>query len=186
MSILLILLALLAVGVLAVVVVVGYNSLVRLREMVDASWSDIDVQLKQRHDLVPNLVETVKGYATHEKSTLEQVIRARSAAMSSTTPHDRAEAEGALTRSLGSLFALSESYPDLKANQNFLQLQGTLGNLETKIEQARRHYNTMVRDFNTRVGEIPMNIIASLFGFPPREFFEIDEGERVVPKVSFS
>jgi LemA protein len=178
-----ILLLLLALLVFAMVVI--YNSLVRMRELVDASWSDIDVKLKQRHDLVPNLVETVKGYATHERETLEKVIQARSAAMSATTPHDRAQAESALTRSLGSIFALSESYPDLKANQNFLQLQGTLGNLETKIEQARRHYNAMVRDFNTRVRQVPANIVASAFGFPPREFFEVDEGERTVPKVSF-
>ena len=177
---------LLLVVVLAVAVVAIYNSLVRMRELVDASWSDIDVQLKQRHDLIPNLVETVRGYATHERETLEKVIQARSAAISSTTPHDRAQAEGALTRTLGSLFALSESYPDLKANQNFLQLQSTLGNLENRIEQARRHYNTMVRDFNTRVRQVPVNIVASVFGFVPRDFFEIEEGERAVPKVSFS
>jgi len=166
--------------------VATYNSLIQMREQVDASWSDIDVQLKQRHDLIPNLVETVKGYATHERETLEKVIQARSAAMSSTTPHDRAQAEGLLTRTLGSLFALSESYPDLKANENFLQLQNSLGNLETKIEQARRHYNTMVRDFNTRIRQVPANIVASAFGFLAREFFEVDEGERAVPKVSFS
>jgi LemA protein len=162
-----------------------YNSLVQMREMVDASWSDIDVQLKQRHDLVPNLVETVKGYASHERETLEKVIQARSAAISSKTPHDSAQAENVLSRTLGSLFALSESYPDLKANQNFLQLQSTLGNLETKIEQARRQYNSMVQGFNTRVRQVPVNIVASMFGFSPREFFEVDEGERVVPKVSF-
>lgn len=176
---------LIAVALLLFAGVAIYNSLVQMREAVDSSWSNIDVQLKQRHDLIPNLVETVKGYASHEKDTLEKVIQARSGAMAATSPQERAQAEGLLTRSLGSLFALAESYPDLKANQNFLQLQNTLANLETKIEQARRGYNSVVQTFNTKVRQVPANIVASLFGFSPREFFEIDEGERAVPKVSF-
>jgi LemA protein len=175
-------------GVLAVLAlgVVLYNGLVQMRERVDASWSDIDVQLKRRHDLVPNLVETVKGYATHERDTLERVIQARNAAMSAQGPEDRARAENALTSTLRSIFALSESYPDLKANENFRQLQDSLAQLENAIQRARTGYNAMVRDYNTRTRQIPTNLVATAFGFHAREFFEIDEAEKVAPQVRFS
>lgn len=174
--------------ILTAVVVVGivmYNGLVRLREQVDASWSDIDVQLKRRHDLVPNLVETVRGYATHESETLEQVVQARGAAMSAEGPENRAQAENMLTSTLRSLFALSEAYPELKADANFRQLQGTLAELEDHIQRARRYYNAVVRDYNTKVQQVPTNLIATAFSFRTREFFEIEDGERSVPRVSF-
>jgi LemA protein len=178
--ILLVLLAIFAVGILL------YNGLVRMRQQVEASWADIDVQLKRRHDLVPNLVETVKGYATHESGTLERVIQARNAAMSAQGPGKQAEAENILTSTLRSLFALSESYPQLKADQNFRQLQQTLADLEDHIQRARRYYNAVVRDYNTRTQQVPTSIIATAFGFEEREFFEIDDGERAAPQVRFS
>ena len=178
-----IVLVLLAVAVFGVVI---YNGLVRLREQVDASWSDIDVQLKRRYDLIPNLVETVKGYAQHEQGTLERVISARSSAMSADGPQERAQAENMLTGALKSLFALSEAYPDLKANANFGQLQETLSGLEDQIQRARRYYNAVVRDYNTRAQQIPINLIATAFGFRPREFFEIEDGEKDVPEVTFT
>jgi len=162
-----------------------YNSLVQLRERVDASWSDIDVQLKRRHDLIPNVVETVKGYATHERETLEGVIQARNQAMSASGPEDRAQAENMLTGALKSLFALSEAYPDLKANKGFLDLQDTLRSLEDHIQNARRYYNAVVRDYNTKIRQIPSNIVANAFRFEAREFFEVEESERATPRVSF-
>lgn len=162
-----------------------YNSLVKLRETADAAWADVDVQLKRRYDLIPNLVETTRGYAGHEKDTLEAVVQARSRAMNSSGPADRAEAEGMLTGALKSLFALSEAYPDLRASENFQQLQGTLAALEDDIQKARRYYNAVVRDYNTRVGQVPTNLVARSFGFREREFFELDDGERAVPRVSF-
>ena len=175
--------------IIAVVVVVAavmmYNNLVKMRVQVDGAWADIDVQLKRRHDLVPNIVETVKGYAGHERQTLEAVVAARSAAMSAQGPARQAEAENMLTGALKSLFALSEAYPDLKAAQNFQDLQGTLAELETGIQQARRYYNAVVRDYNTKIGQVPSNLIANAFNFSAREFFEIEEGEGEVPKVSF-
>lgn len=181
MWILLVLIAIVAVGVFL------YNSLVRMREQVDASWADIDVQLKRRHDLVPNLVETVKGYATHESGTLERVIEARSAAMSAEGTQERAQAENMLTGTLRSLFALSESYPQLKADRNFGQLQDTLADLEDHIHRARRYYNAVVRDYNTRTQQVPTSLIATAFGFHERDFFEIDdESERAVPEVRFT
>lgn len=175
---------------LILIVVVGavwllYNQLVKLKVQADAAWSDIDVQLKRRHDLVPNLVETVKGYATHEKGTLEAVVDARSRAMSAQGPADRAAAENALTGTLKSLFALSESYPQLRAAENFGQLQGQLSSIEDAIQNARRYYNAVVRDLNTRIMQFPSNLIARNFGFTEREFFEMDDAERSVPKVSF-
>ncbi len=176
----LVILAALVVGA-----VVIYNGLVRLREQADAAWADIDVQLKRRHDLIPNLVETVKGYAGHERETLEAVVEARSAAMSARTPVERAQAENMLTGALKSLFALSEAYPQLQAAENFRDLQGTLEELETTIQQARRYYNAVVRDFNTKIAQVPSNVVARAFGFRPREFFEIAEGEREVPRVDF-
>lgn len=162
-----------------------YNSLVKLREQVDAAWSDIDVQLKRRYDLVPNLVETVKGYAGHERDTLESVIEARSRAMGAQGPAERAEAEGMLTEALKSIFALSEDYPQLRAAENFRQLQDTLTDLEDHIQQSRRYYNAVVRDYNTRIDQVPSNVIARSFGFKEREFFEITEGERAAPTVRF-
>ena len=174
------LLVLLAVGVTL------FNSLVRMREQVDASWSDIDVQLKRRHDLVPNLVEAVKGYATHERGTLERVIQARNAAMSADGPVERGQAENMLTGTLRSLFALAEAYPDLKADRNFGQLQETLADLEDQVQRARRYYNAVVRDYNTRTQQVPTNLIATSFGFHPREFFEVDEEDREVPEVRFT
>jgi LemA protein len=170
---------------LVVVGVMIYNGLVRMRVQVDSAWADIDVQLKRRHDLVPNVVETVKGYASHEKGTLESVVAARSAAMNAEGPSDRAEAENMLTGALKSLFALSEAYPQLQAASNFQDLQKTLGDLENGIQQARRYYNAVVRDYNTRIAQVPSNLVANAFNFSPREFFEIDEGEGEVPSVSF-
>ena len=176
--------------ILVAIAIVGavwllYNQLVKLKVQSDAAWSDIDVQLKRRHDLVPNLVETVKGYATHEKGTLEAVVDARSRAMSAQGPADRASAENALTGTLKSLFALAESYPQLRAAENFGQLQAQLSTIEDAIQNARRYYNAVVRDLNTKVMQFPSNLIARNFGFSEREFFEMDEAERSVPKVSF-
>jgi LemA protein len=180
-----IMLELLVVAALVGGGVLIYNSLVKLRETADAAWADVDVQLKRRYDLIPNLVETVRGYAGHEKDTFEAVVEARSRAMSSQGPAERAEAEGMLTGALKSLFALSESYPDLRASDNFRQLQGTLSELEDDIQKSRRYYNAVIRDYNTRVGQVPTNLVARSFGFREREFFELDEGERAVPRVSF-
>lgn len=168
-----------------VVAVVMYNSLVRLRQQVDGAWADIDVQLKRRYDLIPNLVETVKGYASHERDTLERVVQARSAAMSAQGPAAKAEAEGALAGALKSLFALSEAYPQLQAAGGFRDLQGTLGQIEEQVAQARRYYNAVVRDFNTRTETFPSVLVARAFGFTRREFFEVAEGEKAVPKVKF-
>lgn len=162
-----------------------YNGLVKMRVQVDGAWADIDVQLKRRHDLIPNIVETVKGYAGHEKGTLEAVVNARSAAMSAQGPVKQGEAENMLTGALKSLFALSEAYPDLKAADNFKDLQQTLKELETGIQQARRYYNAVVRDYNTKIGQVPSNILAKAFNFSSKDFFEIDEGEGEVPSVSF-
>jgi len=181
-----IVLGLVLVAVLTAIVV--YNKLVRLRNTVDASWSDIDVQLKKRYDLVPNLVETVKGYASHEKSVFEKVTEARSRAMQATTPEQKAAAENMLGQTLKSLFAVAEAYPDLKANTNFTQLQTQLQGLEDNIEYARRYYNAVVRDYNTLTQSFPSNLVASQFGFQPREFFELETPsvERQPVKVSFS
>jgi LemA protein len=172
---------------LAVVVfgVMIYNGLVKMRVQVDGAWADIDVQLKRRHDLIPNIVETVKGYAGHERETLEAVVNARSAAMSAQGPVSQAQAENMLSGALKSLFALSEAYPDLKAAGNFQDLQATLKELEAAIQQARRYYNAVVRDYNTKIGQVPSNFIAKAFNFTGRDFFEIDEGEGEVPSVSF-
>ena len=176
---------LLVAAALMVIGVIMYNSLVRLREQADAAWADIDVQLKRRYDLIPNLVETVKGYASHERETFEAVVQARSAAMSATGPAQKGQAEGMLTGALKSLFALAEAYPDLRAEGSFRELQGQLSGLEDAIQKARRYYNAVVRDFNTKVQQVPTNIIARSFGFKEREFFEIPETEREAPKVDF-
>ena len=178
---------LVVVGVLALAVVAIYNSLVKLNVQTDNAWADIDVQLKRRHDLIPNVVETVKGYASHERQTLEAVIEARNRAVSvqSAGPAARGEAEGALTSALRGLFALAEAYPQLRAAENFGQLQTTLAAIEEAVQNARRYYNAVVRDLNTRVQQVPSNIVACMFGFKTREFFEIPDAERAVPKVSF-
>ena len=176
------------VGAIVLVVVWGvaiYNGLVSLRNTCDNAWSDVDVQLKKRYDLIPNLVETVKGYAKHEKETLENVIQARSQAIEAPTPDATIAAENVLTGALRQLFALSESYPDLKANQNFIQLQGDLTGIEGDIANARRYYNAVVRDFNTRQQVFPAVVIAGSFGFTPREFFEAEEEDRKSVKVQF-
>jgi LemA protein len=170
---------------LAVVTLVIYNGLVQLKVRAESAWSDIDVQLKRRHDLVPNLVETVKGYASHEKGTFEAVVEARSRAMSAQSPAARAEAENMLTGALKSLFALAEAYPQLRAAENFGQLQQQLSSIEDAIQNARRYYNAVVRDLNTKIQQFPSNVIARAFGFREREFFEIGEGESAVPRVSF-
>jgi len=180
-------LILLVVLLALVVIVVGiYNSLVRLRVQTDNAWADIDVQLKRRYDLIPNVVETVKGYAAHEKTTLENVIKARNAAMSAQGPAAKAEAENILTGALRQLFALAEAYPQLRAVESFTQLQNTLGQIEDAIQNARRYYNAVVRDLNTKIQMFPSNLIASLFAFKTREFFELaDAAQREAPKVSF-
>jgi LemA protein len=176
---------LLVVGAVVLVTIGMYNSLVRLRQTADGAWADIDVQLKRRYDLIPNLVETVKGYASHEASTLESVIAARSSAMSAQGPAAKAQAEGMLAGALKSLFALSEAYPQLQAAAGFRDLQATLGEIEEQVAQARRYYNAVVRDFNTKTQTFPSVLIARSFGFTEREFFEIAEPEKAVPKVDF-
>ena len=172
------------VAILFVAVVI-YNSLVKLREQADAAWSDIDVQLKRRHDLIPNLVETVKGYASHEKETLERVIQARNMAMAAQGPEAQGAAENVLTGALESIFALAEAYPQLQAAGGFRDLQASLADIENSVQNARRYYNAVVRDFNTRIAQVPSNIIAQAFRFTKKEFFEIEETEREVPKVDF-
>src|SRR6266436_9740468 len=165
--------ALLFLGILVVIVVllIGmYNSLVQLRVRCDNAWSDIDVQLKRRHDLIPNLVETVKGYATHEKGTFENIAKLRSQAMQATTPGDKAEAENQLTGALKSLFAVAENYPQLKASEEFTQLQRSLSQTEDTIQNERRYYNAVVRDLNTKIQVFPTNILAGMFNFDPPHF----------------
>jgi len=178
---------LLIAAVVAGAVVVIYNSLVRLRVLSDNAWADIDVQLKRRHDLVPNLVETVKGTAGYERGTLEAVVAARQRAMSVQGPAARGEAEGALTAALGQLFALAEAYPQLRAVESFGQLQSVLSQIEDAIQNARRYYNAVVRDLNTRIQQFPANIVAGVFSFTVREFFQLDaDREREVPVVDVS
>jgi len=178
----------LIVLVLLVFVLIGmYNSLVRLKVTTDNAWADIDVQLKRRYDLIPNLVETVKGYAGHEKGTLEAVINARNRAMTATSPADKAQAENMLSGALKSLFALSEAYPQLRAIESFTSLQNSLSQIEETVQNARRYYNAVVRDLNTKIQQFPTNIFANMLGFKPREFFEVSAAaEREAPKVSFS
>ena len=181
---------LIAVAVLLVLaVIVIYNSLVNKKVETENSWSQIDVQLKRRHDLIPNLVETVKGYASHEKETLEKVIQARNQAMSARGVAEHAEAENMLTGALKSLFAVSEAYPDLKANQNFLRLQEELTATENRIGFARQHYNDVVGQYNASVMRFPANLISGMFGFRQVEFFQLDPAEmaavRQAPQVKF-
>jgi LemA protein len=180
---------LVVLGVVVLLALVGaglYNSLVRARVRVDEAWSGIATQLKRRHDLIPNLVETVKGYAGHERGVLEKVTELRSRAMTATTPAQAAQAEGLLTHALRGLYAVAENYPDLKANQSFVALQQTLADTEGMIAGARQGYNAAVRDLNTRVESVPTNLLAGAFGFTRREFFELeDPAERQVPQVRF-
>ena len=163
-----------------------YNGLIQLKNKVEEGWADIETQLKRRYDLIPNMVETVKGYAKHEKTTLEEVTKARNMAMKAATPEAKAEAENVLSGTLKSLFALAENYPDLKANQNFIDLQQTLKEIEEHIQLSRRYYNATVRDFNTKIEVFPDNIVAGMLGFQKRKFFEIEKAEeRENVKVSF-
>jgi LemA protein len=177
--------------VVVVVVVIAYlllayNGLIRLSTQVKEAWSDIEVQLKRRYNLIPNLVETVKGYMQHERGTFESVTKARAEALNAQTPVEHAAAQNALTGTLKTLFAVAENYPELKANTNFLELQRELSDTENKIQAAHRFYNTTVRDFNIKVQSVPTNIIANLFGFKSAEFFELDDpAAKQVPKVSF-
>ena len=181
----LIILIVVAVGV---VFVIGmYNSLIRLRNQVKNAWSQIDVQLKRRHDLIPNLVETAKGYMKHERETLDSVTQARSRAVGAGTVGEKSSAEGALSGALGRFMLVVENYPDLKANQNFLSLQEELTSTENRIGFARQNYNDQVLFYNNKIQMFPSNIVAGMFKFDQEEFFELeDKAERAVPKVSFS
>lgn len=182
---------LIVIAVIILWVIVGYNGLVTLRNRSLEAWSDIDVQLKRRYDLIPNLVETVKGYASHESGTLEKVIAARNSAMqthdsASATLEQKMQAESTLAGSLKSVFALSEAYPDLKANQNFMKLQDELSDTENKIQASRRFYNGNVRELNTKIEIFPTNVIAKMFNFTKREFFEVaDAVQRENVQVKF-
>lgn len=174
------------VVVFVIFIIVAYNGLVRLRNRTKEAWSDIDVQLKRRYNLIPNLVNTVKGYAAHEKEVFQRVTEARARALGAKTPEETAQAERGLRGALKTLFAVAENYPDLKANQNFINLQEQLSDTENKIEAARRFYNGNVRDFNTKQEVFPYSIIAKMFGFKKREFFKTEsEGERKAPEVEF-
>ena len=181
------LLILIAVAVLALFYFVGlYNKFVRKRAMVEEGWSGIDVQLKKRYNLIPNLVETVKGYATHEQETLQNVIAARNNALSAEGVKAQTSAENQLNSALANVFALGEAYPDLKANTNFLQLQQELSKIEGDIEKARRYYNATVRENNIMVESFPSNIVANSFGFYANDFFELeDDQQRSLPKIEF-
>jgi LemA protein len=175
------------IAVLVVILVLIYNRLVALRQTTNQAWGDIDVQLKQRQDLVPNLVETVKGYASHEKETLQSVIEARNAAVSAHSVKDQAQAENMLSGALRQLFALSEAYPDLKANENFLKLQAELADLENKIAAARRFFNNAVNEYNTAIEQFPAVVLAGPMGFKARDFFEVADRAAVenAPAVKF-
>jgi LemA protein len=179
------LILLIIIAVIAAWIIAVYNGLIRLKNRVDEAWSDIDVQTKRRYDLIPNLVNIVKGYAAHEKQVFENVTEARSRAMGAGTTADKAQAENALSQTLKSLFAVAEAYPDLKANQNFLELQRELTDTEDKIQASRRFYNGNVRDFNTKIQVFPNNIIAGMLKFTAREFFEAEGGEKEPVKVEF-
>ncbi len=175
------------VAVIALWAAATYNGLVKLRNRAEEGFSDIDTQLKRRHDLIPNLIETVKGYAAHEKSTFEAVVAARAGAVAAQGPADQAAAENMLTGALGKLFALAEGYPDLKASQNFLALQNELTDTEDKIQASRRFYNMQVRDLNTKIESVPSNVIAGVGHFEKKAFFELEDpaSERQNPQVSF-
>ena len=180
------LVALGVIGVLAIWVIAIFNRLTRSRITANGAWSDIDVQLKRRYNLIPNLVETVKGYAKHEKETLESVIKARQQAIDASGVQQQAQAENMLTGALRQLFALSESYPDLKANTNFLQLQEELTSTENKIGFSRQHYNSTAAQYNESIAVFPNNVIAGMFSFGDMDFFELDDdAQREAPQVSF-
>ncbi|MCA9487095.1 MAG: LemA family protein [Nanoarchaeota archaeon] len=176
------------IGVIVLLVlwfIFAYNSFKKKKNQVENSWAQIDVQLKRRADLIPNLIETVKGYAKHEKTVLEEVTKARTSLMNAGNAHDAATADNMLSGALKSLFAVSENYPDLKANQNFMQLQEELAGTENKVAAARQYYNDSVMDYNTKRESFPSNMIAGMFSFKEKDLFEIQESEREVPKVSF-
>ncbi len=171
----------------AALVIVLYNRLAALRVRADAAWADIDAQLKRRYDLIPNLVETVRGYMGHEREVLERVTELRSQAIAAQGPVEQAKAENLLTQALRSVFAVAENYPQLRASENFSQLQGTLTEIEDKIQAARRYYNAVVRDYNTRVHVMPSSLVASMFNFKDREYFELESPEEREPvRVDFS
>ncbi|MSR85306.1 LemA family protein [Candidatus Uhrbacteria bacterium] len=177
---------LIVVVLLILWLIVTYNGLIRSRTQTDEAFADIDVQLKRRHDLIPNLIAAVKGYAAHESNVFEKVTQARQAAIMAKTPQDKLATENVLAGTLKSLFAVSEAYPDLKANQNFLNLQDELSDTENKIQASRRFYNGNVRNFNTKLQTFPTNMIGNALGFKTREFFELaDASERAVPEVKF-
>ena len=179
---------LIVIVVIAVLAFAAYNRLVALSQRVSQAFADIDVQLKQRHDLIPNLVETVKGYAAHERGTLEEVVKARNAAMTAQGPAQQAAAENMLSGALRQLFALSEAYPDLKANANFQQLQAELSDLENKIAAARRFFNNAVQEYNTGIQKFPAALFAASFGFAPKDFFDLGDDRKTVgeaPQVKF-
>ena len=180
-----ILLALAAVGLLGLVAI--YNRLVKNKNLVLEGWSGIDVQLKRRADLIPNLLETVKGYMGHERGVLEKLTELRAQSLKATQVGEKGRVEGALGAALGNLFAVAENYPDLKASQNFIELQKSLADIEDKIQMARRYYNGAVRNLNILIGSFPRNLVAGAFNFTPAEYFELeDTGERAVPKVAFT
>lgn len=183
MEIILIIIAVIAVAAFWLIAV--FNGLVKLRNRVDEAWSDIDVQMKRRHNLIPNLINTVKGYADHEEKVFTKVTEARSQAMQAGTPEEHAQAENMLTGALKSLFAVSENYPALKANENFLHLQQELVDTEDKIQASRRFYNGNVRDFNTKIQVFPNNLIANMLGFTKYAFFDAPEEAEAVPEVKF-
>ena len=177
------------VALLAILVIISYNRFVAQRNLIDNAWANIDTELRRRYDLIPNLIETVRGYASHERAVFENVTRARAMAASATgSPAEQAAAEGPFVAALRQLFAVAENYPQLRANENFLQLQGELANTEDRIQTSRRFYNNNVQDFNRRVQSFPSLIVAKMFGFREREFFEIDEAIREAgpPRVDFA
>lgn len=174
------------IGLVAVGIIWIYNRLVQLRMLTENAWADISVQLKRRHDLIPNLVNTVKGYASHEKEVLEHVTEARARAMGAQQPGEATRFEGDLTRALKSLFAIAEAYPQLRASENFAELQTSLNQIEEAIQSSRRYYNAVVRDYNTKLEQFPTNIVGQLFSFQKRDFFEIEPTEAEVPTVDFS
>lgn len=180
------LLAIVAIVVLVIWFIGIYNGFIVLKNRVQGSWAQVDVQLKKRYDLVPNLVETVKGYAAHEKGVFEGVTKARAQAINATGVADQSAAENMLTGALKSLFAVAEAYPDLKAAQNFLSLQEELSSIENKIAYARQHFNEVVLAFNTKRQRFPDSIVASIMALQAEKYFEMEEGEKEVPKVSFS
>ncbi|HSB94376.1 MAG TPA: LemA family protein [Flavitalea sp.] len=173
------------IAVLVIFFISVYNRLTRRRILVKEGWSGIGTFLQQRNDVIPNLVETVKGYALHESTTLKEVVKLRNIAVNAGTPAEQMTANNNVNKALGQFFALAEQYPDLKANTNFLSLQADLSELETKINQSRRYYNGTVRDYNQSVAVFPSNLVAGMFGFTAEPFFEEEAGSRVVPKVEF-